>query len=620
MDYDVIVIGAGLSGLSAASLLAKRGLKVIVVEQSFKPGGSCGTFKRQGAMFDTGAAMLFGFGDKGFNVHRFLYNVLEEPINVIKHDLLFSIYYKGNKIEFFSDIDKLIKELTKAFPKEEDNIRRFYSDMLKIYDKVVAKKPVFTTPDQVSKISKTFKLIKHPISYTKLLSFMNLSTKDLLNRYFANPDILNLFNKLTLLFYHTTIEELPAALVVMFIGNQAEGSYYPARSTVFLSGILEKAIEENDGEILYNRRVNKIIIEENKAKGVKLNTGKILNSDNIIYSGTIWNLYEKLIDDSLIAPDKKKRVLNMKGTNSSAILYALVKKEVIPKDTTPITLFTEDGSKIDENEITVYIPSIDDKTLCDEKHHIIMAIAPTFRKWPAYLKGYHSSATYKTMKGEEKDRLMKMLEIRYPGFIDGTVFSELSTPLTMEHYTLKNNGSIAGPTQSIGQHMLKRLHTKSEFNGLYCCGESTVMGTGASSVTVSGVAAANAILKEKKLSEFKNSKKFENYVRECKPPFLNNVKGEGKSPEKALQLKAKNCQYCEEPYCMNECPLDIRGINRKITVGNFLGAYKIVYDSRYTKRELLNAKEHCILNQDDKILVDITDIVDGLKNLYKGEV
>jgi phytoene dehydrogenase-like protein len=58
MHYDVVVIGAGLSGLTAASLLAKRGLHVAVIDRSYMPGGSCGVFKRNGITFDQGAAML----------------------------------------------------------------------------------------------------------------------------------------------------------------------------------------------------------------------------------------------------------------------------------------------------------------------------------------------------------------------------------------------------------------------------------------------------------------------------------------------------------------------------------------------------------------------------------
>ncbi|MBP1693274.1 MAG: hypothetical protein H6Q37_1157, partial [Chloroflexi bacterium] len=66
-SYDVIVVGAGLGGMTAASLLAKRGLSVLMIEQQNKPGGACTSFKREDHVFDVGAAMLYGFGVKGFH-------------------------------------------------------------------------------------------------------------------------------------------------------------------------------------------------------------------------------------------------------------------------------------------------------------------------------------------------------------------------------------------------------------------------------------------------------------------------------------------------------------------------------------------------------------------------
>ena len=130
--YDTIIIGAGLSGLTAASLLAKRGLNVAVIDKSRHPGGACGSFKRGHVTFDQGSAMLYGFGEKGFNAHRFVMNCLEEPIDIIRHDLLYSVTFNGKRINFYSDIVRFTDELSLVFPSEKENIKRFYRDMLKI--------------------------------------------------------------------------------------------------------------------------------------------------------------------------------------------------------------------------------------------------------------------------------------------------------------------------------------------------------------------------------------------------------------------------------------------------------------------------------------------------------
>ena len=579
MDYDVIVIGAGISGLTAAALLAKRNLNVCVIEAQYKPGGSCGIFKRKDIVFEQGAAMIYGFNDRGFSPHRFVFNALEEPIDIIKHDELYAINFGKHRIIFHEDIDKFIEELAKVFPNEKENFKKFYRDLSKRYMKIIAENPAFISPDAIKKEDGLQSLLKHPIEYIRFLGYMNKNTKSILKKYFKDNNVFNFFDKLTSTYCYTNVEETPAILSsVMFVDNHFGGSYYPAGSTLNLVGKLEKVIEENNGQMIYNTEVEKIIVEDNKATKVRLDNGKTISANYIINSGTVWNLYNKLLKDSA-SEEAKNWANSLEPSYQSMVLFALVKEDVIPKGTLPIEMLVGDETKLDENEITVYILSIYDKTLCKKGYHTIVAIGPTFKEWPRGFKNNYNTEVYRQMKEVEKNRMLEVLEKRFPGFKENICHLEISTPTTLNRYVLKEGGSVAGPKQKLGQHMLKRLKTKSEISNLFNCGESTVMGTGTPAVTISGISAANLILRELGIEEFEYKEEMKNYVNIVSKPFKYEQIKIGKSEEgDKLAKLALRCQFCEKPSCEKACKnnVSIRDINRRIAVGNFYGAKKIL--------------------------------------------
>ncbi|MEI6101952.1 MAG: NAD(P)/FAD-dependent oxidoreductase, partial [Eubacteriales bacterium] len=474
MQYDVLVVGGGLSGLTAASLLAKRGVKVAVIDKSYNPGGSCGIFKRNGVTFDQGSAMLYGFGEKGFNSHRFVFNCLEEPIDIIRHDLLYCVNFKGRRIRFWPDVQKFVQELSEVFPSEKENIARFYSETEKMYKHIMVETPTYTTADETEPKESLAGLMRHPVSYARFLGYLNKSARDLLKRYFRDPEIFKFFDKLTSTYCYTTLEESPAVLAaVMFVDNHVGGSYYPAGSTLFLPGKLEKVIEENGGIMLPEQEAVGILFDGERPCGVELKNGAKLFAEYLIYSGTVWNLYGKMIDESHTTAARREWAKGQIPTYPSVVLYAHVDRKAIPPDTAPIEMLVGNPDKLDESEVTVYLLSIDDRTLCDENSHVVVAIGPTFEEWVI-----GNDDEYQQKKEKEKQRLIGVLEKRFPGFADSVIYAEVATPRTIERYTLKNGGAVAGPKQMLGQHMFKRLHTRTEWDTLFCCGESTVMGTG----------------------------------------------------------------------------------------------------------------------------------------------
>ena len=610
MEYDVIVIGGGLAGLTAGSLLAKRNLKVAVFDKSYNPGGSCGIFKRKNTIFDQGSAMLYGFGEKGFNAHRFVFNVLEEPIDIIQHDLLYVVNFKGHRIPFHANVKQFTEELAKVFPKQRENIKRFYDDMLVMYEHVMVETPSYRSADETKAIDGLKGLIKHPISYIRFLSYLNMSAKQLLERYFDDPEIFKFFDKLTSTYCYATVEEAPAVLAsVMFVDNHVGGSYYPAGSTLFLPGKLEKVIEENGGEMILSTVVNEILFKEGKAIGVKCDNGLIYTAKYVIYSGTVWNLYDKLISSKVSSRKRREWAKAQVMTYPSVMIYLTVDKEVIPEDTAPLEMLVGNPDYLDESEVTAYILSIDDKNLCDEDEHTVMAIGPSFEKWD-----FLSEKEYQVKKAKEKERLIQVLERRFPNYSKHIRTIEVATPRTIEHYTMKNHGSVAGPKQMLGQHMFKRQHIRTEWPNLFCCGESTVLGTGTPTVTTSGISAANAVLRKYKLKEYVYDSTLENRVNLVSKPFLKSqLYADRVGEEKEVMQCAYHCRYCEHPACTRKEETDIRGIMRRVAVGNFVGALK-AWDKHPVNLETLERYEsQCICNVDEGKGIQIRKVINYLE-------
>jgi len=606
MDYDAIIIGGGLSGLTAASLLAKRHLKVAVIDKSYQPGGSCGVFKRGHVTFDQGSAMLYGFGETGYNAHRFVFNCLEEPIDMIRHDLLYCVNFKGRRIKFWEDIDRFVVELSSVFPKEKENIKRFYNDMLKMYQHVMVEVPTYSTADETDPKVALKSMLRHPLSYLRFLGYLNKSAKSLLEKYFTDPEIFKFFDKLTSTYCYATVEEAPAVLAaVMFVNNHVGGSYYPAGSTLFLPGKLEKVIEEHGGDLLLEKEVLSLIFKDKKPAGVKLDDGRELFAADIIYSGTVWNLYGKLIDPAYSTQQKREWAQRQVPTYPSVVLYAVVDGNAIPEDTAPIEMLVGNPDKLDESEVTVYILSIDDRTLCARDEHTVIAIGPTFDSWDNL-----DSNSYLLKKKKEQERLIDVLEKRFPNFKEAVRYAEVATPKTIERYTMKNGGAVAGPKQMLGQHMFKRLHTRTEWDNLYCCGESTVMGTGTPTVTTSGLTAANVLLKKLGKEPFVYDEGMKNFVRIVQKPFTSDRLHEAHDEkERKVMLEAMRCRLCEHPSCTKDDPTDIRGIMRRTAVGNFKGAKKRWGESPANLSKLQQFEAGCIRGVENGDAVKIQEVI-----------
>jgi prolycopene isomerase len=516
---------------------------------------------------------------------------IEEEIEVIRHDMLYCLKYDGTPIHFHADMDSYFKELERLFDEDEmTQLKSFYGYIGRLYHKVLVSEPICVAPPEIPPKKALQLFLKNPIKQIKTISLLKKSAGDIVRPYIKSEKVIKYLNKLTSTYCYTLIDETPAIMAAtMFMDNHFGGVYYPVGSSQQLPGKLEKAIEKFGGSMHYYHNVKQILFDGEKVCGLLAETpgGELkYETDAVVYAGTVWDLYGKLIPEEVSDHTTREWAKNIIPTYPSIVLHCLVDESVIPEGTQPIQMLADNPEAIDEKEITLYILSLADPSICPPGTHTVMAIGPSFRKWPAHGDPEYRGTAYETAKKEETERILATLERHLPGFCKALRYNTLATPTTIERYTMKPGGSVTGPKHCMGQELMNRPHAKTKWENLFMCGESTVMGTGSPSVTISGVSAANMVLRRLGKEEYIWRKDMRDYVKEYRASDLLHLKSLSHISANALEDtrfgklhdEASHCQWCEDAPCLAVCPTkyDIRGLLRRIEVGNYMGAYAIL--------------------------------------------
>ena len=142
VEYDAVIVGAGMGGLTVASQLAAAGQRVVVLEAYVVPGGSGAHFERNGCTFDVGASMMFGLGRDGTTnlITRALAAVGKEvatvpdPTQIHYHLPASPAHPAGLDVKVWRSYDEFVAELVAKFPHEEAGIKKFYGECWRVFN------------------------------------------------------------------------------------------------------------------------------------------------------------------------------------------------------------------------------------------------------------------------------------------------------------------------------------------------------------------------------------------------------------------------------------------------------------------------------------------------------
>lgn len=488
-NYDYIIIGAGMGGLSVANFLTKYNKKVLVLEKHSIPGGLATSFPRNGVHFDLGIHGLYELRE-GQTIPQFMqfWNAPQVEANLLCGDL--KCYIDGSELAI--EHNNTRESFLQYFPDNEKEINEIFDIMERINKEMFSGKEAPEPPYDMT----ILQLIKFGLSAKRNRpTFMKYGIKDVDKVL----DSLTGLDELKTAIYSKS----PYPMVFMAFAYQwgvYGKSYYPVHGMQAIPNAAVEGLKQMGGELKLNTEVTEILVKDKRAYGVR-------TLDGLEYHGTVisnaspqftynW-IHDQKLRDQLNKKLEKKKIFepvaalfiafddtkyDLKQLEGISIMskknYKMITKEYTP-ETAPIV-------------INIYPKKAEDK------FRSLVALIPLsydhHNFWDTE-KDRGRGTQYKTYKKEVEDILLKRIR-QHMGdeFFEAIAHHELSTPMTYERYTYSKNGSFMGWSISQSDYG-KYLKQKTDVKDLYLVGQWVFPGFGIAGVMASGYYLAKELLK-----------------------------------------------------------------------------------------------------------------------------
>jgi phytoene dehydrogenase-like protein len=453
-EYDVIIIGAGIGGLTCGCYLAKAGMKVLIVEQHYKPGGYCTSFKRKGFTFDAAAHYLGGLRENGPLRKIFNELGLDAKTEIIRFDPADIVIFPEHKIHIRTDIDVTISELQENFKHEAENINSF------------------------------FKFIWNSEYANLYIKLKDWTFKDLLDIYFKDHQLKSILG-----IFLTNIGVPPSkasalASAILYREFLLDGGYYPKGGMQAFPDAFVERFKEWGGKIILGKKVEKIVVENQSVKGVVISDDFIL-SKIVVSNCDATNTFFHLIGKEHLPAEFVRKIKNLEISPSAFIVYLGLNKSYskILKNRCSWWCVLNDNLNIEkifsdldrkekpysEDGFFCFFPSSHDTSLAPPDNEVILLLVPAkMTDSNFWLKNRHYVAA----------ELIKKAEKFVPDLSNSIVVNELATPLTLYRYTSNKNGASYGWASTLSQIDRNTMPPKTFIKNLYLAGHWATQGIG----------------------------------------------------------------------------------------------------------------------------------------------
>ncbi len=497
---DMLVIGSGIGGLCCGALLARYGYEVIVCESHSIPGGAAHGFSRQGFTFDSGPSLFSGMSDRpSSNPLAHVLDALGEDLNWLTYDAWGCALPEG---QFLAPIGadpftEILSQLRSAEAVQE--WRRLQQIMAPLGEAAIALPPAALRTDW-EVIRSAGGYVGGMVPYLFHLPTLIQPYSNVVRAHISDPFIRHWLDLLCFLLSGLPASgTLTAEMAFMFADWYRPDAQldFPEGGTGSLVNALVRGLRKLGGELRLNAHVDRILIEQNRARGVSLASGEVIRvRQAVISNASIWDTLKLLPPRSKASPTVQRFYSERQNTPacpSFMHLHLGIDGSGLPDDLPCHFVVVNDwslGIEAPQNVIVASIPSVLDPSLAPPGKHVVHVYTPAnepFDRWANLKRG---SKAYAELKQHRSEALWQAAERYIPDIRSRCEVTLVGTPLTHAHFLRRDRGSY-GPAIAAGQGLFPGSNTP--IPGLYCCGDSTFPGIGLPAVAASAFLTANSL-------------------------------------------------------------------------------------------------------------------------------